>query len=65
MCLYISESKFLNSTGLSNGLHGRKLDPVMLSDLLPVLIAKCQPAHYLPKPCAVAMLGFSVACYAC
>jgi hypothetical protein len=38
-CLYISENKFLNSIGSSNDLHGRNLGHVMLSNLLPALIA--------------------------
>jgi hypothetical protein len=59
MRLYIPENKFLNLTGSSNDLHGRNLGHVMLSNMLQGLIAgTCQPAHYLPKPCAVGMSGF-------
>ena len=59
MRLYIPENKFLNSTGSSNDLHGRNLGHVMLSNMLPGLIAgTCQPAHYLLESCAVAMPGF-------
>ena len=39
MRLYIPENKFLNSTGSSNDLHGRNLGHVMLSNMLPGLIA--------------------------
>jgi hypothetical protein len=59
MRLYILENKFLNSTGSSNGLHGRNLAHVMLSNMLPGLIAGNVPASPLPpRVCAVAMPGF-------
>jgi hypothetical protein len=50
MRLYIPENKFLNSTGSSNDLHGRNLGHVMLSNMLPGLIAGTgQPAHLPPR----------------